>query len=84
MSHTTGGTLSLLRKAGEAAWAASPTPVPMAKVMAESWKGGTLPDAAVISANSAHMAIAEKPIKVARAIYFEPCSSCVDLVDRRC
>jgi hypothetical protein len=35
---------------------------------ADSRNGGTLPDASVSSASSAHMATAEKPIKVARAI----------------
>src|SRR5690606_14242349 len=43
-------------------------PVPMAKVMAESRKGGTVPEASVSRASSAHMATAEKPISVARPI----------------
>ena len=52
--------------------AASPTIVPMAKVIADSRKGGVLPDASVRSASSAHMATAEKPIRVARAIEKSP------------
>ncbi len=48
--------------------ATSPTQVPMVKVIADSRKGGTAPDASVSSASSAHMATAEKPISVARPI----------------
>src|SRR5690606_28188336 len=53
---------------GMSSRAARPTPVPMAKQMAESWKGGIAPEASVSSASSDHIATAEKPIRVARAI----------------
>src|SRR5690349_8089120 len=71
ISHTCGGIFS--RRAGGAkARAASPTQVPMAKQIAESWNGGMEPDASVKSASSAHVAMAEKPINVARAICIPP------------
>jgi hypothetical protein len=47
----------------------SPTVEPMAKVSAESRKGGTSPDASVNNASSAHIATALKPISVAFLIY---------------
>ena len=53
---------------GEKARTPSPTSVPTAKVRADNRKGGTSPDASVISASSAHMATARKPIKGAPCI----------------
>ena len=57
---------------GETSRMARPTHVPIAKVSAESRNGGTSPDASVNSASSAHMATAENPISVARAIAWNP------------
>ena len=68
ISQTCGGIFWLLSEAGMNSRATSPTPVPIEKVIADSRNGGTLPDASVSSASSAHMATAEKPISVARPI----------------
>jgi hypothetical protein len=63
---------------------ASPTAVPMAKVIADIRNGGTFPDAAVSCARSAHMATAEKPINVARDIasMHPPCPRALQKADR--
>ncbi len=70
ISQTCGGIFTAFGRAGENSRAARPTQVPMAKVIADSRNGGTAPDASVSSASSAHMATAENPISVARAILF--------------
>ena len=44
----------------------------MAKVMAESWKGGMVPDAAVIRARKDHIRIAVNPISVALVFMHYP------------
>ena len=68
ISQTCGGMRSRTGGVGERNRAASPTHVPMAKQIAESSNGGIEPDASVRSASSAHIATAEKPIRVARAM----------------
>ena len=68
MTQTWNGIFAGWSGAGMKRRATRPTAVPIAKVMADSRKGGVLPDASVKSASSAHMATAEKPIRVARAM----------------
>lgn len=47
--------------------AAKPIAAPIENDIADRRNGGTFPDAAVRSASSAHIAMAEKPMSVARA-----------------
>ena len=60
--------------------AARPTSVPRVKHMALSWNGGTVPLAAVRSASSDHMRIAERPDAVAMMC---PCRYVHRLPERR-
>ena len=68
MTQTSRGIFSERSGAGANGRATRPTAVPMVKVIADMRKGGTSPDASVKSASSDHMATAENPISVARAI----------------
>ena len=74
MTQTWIGIFTGVSGAGVNSRATRPTAVPTAKVIADRRKGGVLPDASVSSARSAHMATAEKPIRVARAIGKPPFS----------
>src|SRR5690606_23794620 len=57
---------------GEANRKAKPAAAPMAKVRAESRKGGVFPEASVKRASIAHMMTAENPMSVALAMALPP------------
>ncbi len=72
MIHTLAGCLSNRMRCGLKANRISPGRLPIANVIAFIWNGGTLPDAAVISAKSDHIRMAVKPISVPRIFTMPP------------
>ena len=64
--QTLAGCLRWRMRSGLAISTKMPGRLPIRKQIADSWKGGILPEAAVSSASSAHIRIAVKPIRVAR------------------
>ncbi|MCY1248030.1 hypothetical protein D9M72_614170 [compost metagenome] len=64
--------MSSARRSGLIPSTTRPGRLPIRKQIAESWNGGILPDAAVNSASSDHIRMAEKPISVALNVIVVP------------